>query len=80
MATTLPYTLSEAKEMLALWKDCYRALASGQVKSYKIGTRELTNLDLGEIRKCIAEFNGYIQELSGNTRNVRATCVVPRDL
>lgn len=81
MATTeLPYTLSEAKEMLALWKECYRALASGQVKSYKIGTRELTNLDLGEVRKCITEFNSYIQELNGTTRSVRATCVVPRDL
>lgn len=78
--STSPYTLEEAKEMLALWKECYRALASGQVKSYKIGSRELTNLDLKEVRECIAEFNGIIQELSGNVRNTRSACVVFRDL
>lgn len=80
VSNTSPYTLAEAKEMLSLWKECYRALASGQVKSYKIGSRELTNFDLKEVRGCIAEFNGIVQELSGNERNVRSVCVVPRDL
>ena len=42
MAAISAYTLSEAQEMLTLWKDCEKSLASGQVTSYRVGTRECT--------------------------------------
>ena len=32
MAITTAYTLSEAKEMLTLWKGCEKTLADGQAK------------------------------------------------
>lgn len=49
MAITSAYTLSEAREILELWKECYRALAEGQAKSYRVGTREFTAFDLPEV-------------------------------
>ena len=37
MAYTGAYTLEEAREYLTLWKDCERALATGQAKAYRVG-------------------------------------------
>lgn len=73
------YTLAEAKEMLALWKDCYKALAGGQAKYYRIGTREFQSIDLPEIERQIMQFQEVVDELSGK-RAVRVRRVVPRDL
>ncbi len=53
MAVTSAYTLSEAREQLQLWKDCEKALSSGQAKAYRVGTREYTAFDLAEIAKRI---------------------------
>ena len=36
MAATSAYTLTEAKEQLQLWKDCEKALASGQAMAYRV--------------------------------------------
>lgn len=80
MAVTSAYTLTEAKEQLALWKECEKALASGQTKAYRIGTREYTAFDLSEISKRIEYFANVIEALSGTVRTSRVVCVVPRDL
>lgn len=80
MAAISAYTLSEAREMLALWKDCERSLASGQVTSYRVGTRECTLVDMDDIRAAINYFGNLVDALSGNVRTKRVTSVVPRDL
>lgn len=80
MAITTSYTITEAREMLALYKEAERELVTGQVKSYRIGSRELTLLDLNDIIKQIERFSNMIDALSGNARTSRVTRVVPRDL
>lgn len=73
------YTLTEAREMLSLWKECYKALAGGQAKYYRIGTREFQSIDLPEIERQIMQFQAVVDELSGN-KAVRVRRIVPRDL
>ena len=66
--------------MLAEWKKCERSLASGQVTSYRVGTRECTLVDMNDIRAAINYFGNLVDALSGNVRTKRVTSVVPRDL
>lgn len=80
MAAKSAYTLAEAQEMLNLWKDAERSLASGQVTSYKVGTRECTLVDMEDIRAAINYFGNLVEALSGTVRTKRVTRVVPRDL
>lgn len=80
MAVSTAYTLEEAKEMLQMWKDCEKALASGTVKSYRIGTRELTMLDSDEIARQINRYSNIVEALSGKVSKSKVRCVVPRDL
>lgn len=80
MSVKTSYTLSEAQEMLTLWKACEKALASGQAKEYRVGTREFTALDLPEVAARITFFGDVIESLSGQTRSTRVVRIVPRDL
>lgn len=80
MAAISAYTLEEAREMLGLWKDCEKALASGQVTSYRVGSRECTLVDMQDIRAAINYFGNLVEALSGTVRTKRVTRVVPRDL
>lgn len=80
MAATSAYTLQEAREQLNLWKQCEIALANGQAKAYRIGTREYTAFDLSEIGKRIEYFANLVEALSGSVRTNRVVRVVPRDL
>ena len=80
MAATSAYTLAEAREQLALWKECEKALASGQAKAYRVGTREYTAFDLAEIAKRSEYFANVIEALSGTVRTSRVVRVVPRDM
>lgn len=80
MAITTAYTLAEAREMLALWKECEKALASGQAKEYRVGTREFTAVDLPDIAARINYFGNVVEALSGSVRTKRVLRVVPRDL
>ena len=80
MAITSAYTLPEAREILELWKECYRALAEGQAKSYRVGTREFTAFDLPEVAKQIEILSNVVESLSGQVRTTRVVRVVPRDL
>lgn len=60
----------------------YLALLRGQVQSYAIGSRNLTRLDLGELKETIEklekEVAGLQSELSGGKRR-KAVGVVIRD-
>jgi len=80
MSVHTAYTLQESREMLGLWKDCERALASGQAKEYRVGTRWYTALDLREVAMMIERFANIVEALSGQTRTTRVVRVVPRDL
>lgn len=80
MAMRYAYTLEEAREYLAAYKDAERELVMGQAKSYRIGTREFTALDLDEIRKGIEYFSNIIEHYSANIGSRRARVVTPRDL
>ena len=59
----------------------YVALLEGQVQSYTIGSRNLTRLDLAQLKSEIADLEREIDELaallSGDKRR-RAVGVVPR--
>ena len=65
--------------MLELWKECEKALASGQAKMYKIGSREFTAFDLEEVHRMIGYFSDIIESINGETRTTRVARVVPRD-
>lgn len=80
MAVTTAYTLGEAVEMLEMWKACEKALASGQAKAYRIGTREFTSIDLPDIAARINYFANVVESLQGKVRTKRVARVVPRDL
>lgn len=74
------YTLSYAREMLDLWMDCERELASGQAKHYKVGTREYTAFDIAEVRERVQFWADEVGKLEGTVRGTRVVRVVPRDL
>lgn len=80
MSVTTAYTLQEAREMLTLYKNAEKDLVFGQAQSYRIGTRELTLLDLDDIRKNIERLSNIVEALSGQVRTKRVARVVPRDL
>lgn len=67
------YTLAEAREMLALYKQCEKDILSGQVRSYKIGSREAEMLTLAEVRAGIREMEQEIAAHEGGSRKRRTT-------
>jgi hypothetical protein len=80
MSVQYQYTLSEARENLALCKEALRELISGQAKAYRIGSREFTALDIDELRRLIEYFGNIVEALSGAVKTTRVVRVVPRDL
>lgn len=73
------WTLQEAKDMLAIWLEAERSVATSQ--SYKIGTRSLTRADLSEIADRIKFWRNEVCRLeSGRGPGARVIRVVPRDL
>ena len=80
MAVQSAWTLTEARNMLDLCKEAHKELITGQAKSYRIGTREFTALDLDDLMRQIEYFSNVVESLSGNVRTKRVARVVPRDL
>lgn len=60
----------------------YNALLSGQVQSYAIGSRNLTRLNLSELKETISTLEKEIDELEavlrGGSRR-KAVSIIPRD-
>lgn len=73
------YTYEEACLYLAQYKAALTALVDGQAKAYKIGSREVTLLDLSDIEAMIDKFAGIKEKYETNTRPPRSVAVVPRD-
>jgi len=62
--------------------DAYTALLSGQVKSYAIGSRNLTRFDLPQLEDSIKKLETEIDQLEEQLRSGakrKAVGVVPRD-
>lgn len=74
----MSWTLQEAKDMLAMWVEAEKTVATGQ--SYKIGTRSLQRADLSEIADRIKWWRNEVSKLQNNRRGARVMRVVPRDL
>lgn len=75
----MTWTLDEAKQHLRAWLEAELAVSTGQ--RYKIGTRELTRADLGEIAERIRFWSNEVARLEqGRERGARVLRVVPRDL
>lgn len=74
--------LEVRKKALAAANEAYIALLSGQVQSYSIGSRNLTRLNLAELKDTIKALEKEIDELesslNGGGRR-KAVGVVPRD-
>lgn len=71
--------LAEAKEMRAAWIEAEKALTTG--KSYQIGTRSLSRVDLSEVRDAIDYWTNEIARIENlAVGRGRAYRVIPRDL
>ena len=71
------FSLTEAREMLSVWREAYRAIAIGG----QFGTRQLTRADLSEVRKEMDYWRNEVERLSaGIRRGPRIKRVVIRDL
>lgn len=73
------WTLQEARNMLNMWIEAEKAVATSQ--SYSIGSRSLTRANLAEIRKSIEYWRNEVAALEkGNSNGRRVVRVIPRDL
>lgn len=59
--------MQNAQDMLNLWLEAEKAVATGQ--EYQIGSHTLKRADLSEIRKSIIFWQGQIDKLSRTGRN-----------
>lgn len=79
---TIQKRLEGRKKALEEADAAYIALLSGQVQSYTIGTRNLTRLNLSELKKHISMLEKEIDELEavlrGGSRR-KAVGIIPRD-
>ena len=80
--TVIKDRLDFKRQALEQARKAYIALLSGGVKSYAVGTRNMTKLDLPQLEKTIAtlenEIDGLEEQLRGGKRR-KAVAVVPRD-
>lgn len=76
--------LSLKQQALDAANEAYIALLSGQVKSYGMGSRNLTRLDLPQLEETIAKLEKEVDNLenmlaTGGKRR-KAVGIVPRDI
>lgn len=80
---TLQQRLEIKRTQLAAAYEAYTALLSGQVKSYQIGSRELTRFDLPQLEDSIKKLENEVDNLEEQIRSGgkkrKAVGVVPRD-
>ena len=73
------YTYEETCTYLTQYKEALTALVDGQAQSYKIGSREVTLLNLEEIEAMIDKFAAIKEKYETNVRPPRNVAVVFRD-
>ena len=80
--TVIESRLKTKKAQLDAANDAYTALLTGQVKSYAIGSRNLTKFDLPQIEDTIRKLENEVDSLENQLRGGKkrkAVAVVPRD-
>lgn len=77
--TNAAYSYEEAKLYLAEYKEALTALVGGQAKAYKIGSREVTLIDLEDIERMIDKFAAIVEKYENSSRPSRSVAVVFRD-
>jgi uncharacterized small protein (DUF1192 family) len=65
---TIQRRIETRRTALDAAEKAYIALLSGQVQSYAIGSRNLTRLDLGELKETISTLEKEIDELEAVLR------------
>jgi uncharacterized small protein (DUF1192 family) len=79
---TIQKRLDMRRKALEATEAAYIALLSGQVQSYAIGSRNLTRLNLSELKQTISTLEKEIDELEavlrGGSRR-KAVGIIPRD-
>lgn len=79
---TIQHRLEARKAALDATEKAYLALLTGQVQSYAIGSRNLTRLNLSELKETISTLEKEIDELEAVLRGGgrrKAVGIVPRD-
>lgn len=80
--TVLKERLEIKQTQLKAAYDAYTALLGGQVKSYAIGSRNLTKFDLPQLEDSISKLENEVdileEQLRGGSKR-KAVGVVPRD-
>ena len=79
---TIQKRLDMRMKALEATEAAYIALLSGQVQSYTIGSRNLTRLNLSELKETISTLEKEIDELEAVLRGGgrrKAVGIVPRD-
>ena len=79
---TIQKRLDMRRTALEATEKAYIALLSGQVQSYAIGSRNLTRLNLSELKETISTLEKEIDELEAVLRGGakrKAVGIIPRD-
>ena len=79
---TIQKRIDTRKKYLEAAETAYLALLNGQVQSYTIGSRNLTRLNLSELKETIATLEKEIDELEAVLRGGgrrKAVGIIPRD-
>ena len=79
---TIQKRLDMRKQALEATEAAYIALLTGQVQSYAIGSRNLTRLNLSELKETISTLEKEIDELEAVLRGGgrrKAVGIIPRD-
>ena len=79
---TIQKRLDMRKSALDATEKAYLALLTGQVQSYAIGSRNLTRLNLSELKETISTLEKEIDELEAVLRGGgrrKAVGIIPRD-
>ena len=81
--TVITKRLEVKQKALDAAYEAYTALLSGQVKSYAIGSRNLTRLDLPQLEETIAKLEKQVDtleaQLTGSGKRRKAVGFIPRD-
>ena len=80
--TVIESRLNTKKTQLEAAYEAYTALLTGQVKSYTIGSRNLTRFDLPQLEDTIRKLENEVDSLEVQLRGGKkrkAVGVVPRD-
>ena len=72
------HSIEFCKRRLDMWLEAEEALATSQ--SYKMGTQELTRVNLSQVRKMITYWETELEKAQNGGKRYKSLRAVPRDL